>query len=704
MSNKLQYHKLKKDIYYSIISISIKQSEELKYENKLRKTLFTFHYIIIKLFLFSTLLLGSNQRKLQANDSFIIVKTVGAGNISILSNEFFNKNNNSIEVQLNNNIMNNSYQYYLNCSENQTNLFKIIFDKALNSTSWMFSGCNNITEIDFSHFDSSKITEMDDMFLNCSSLISLDLSNFNIIDHIINTSIFRGCERLEYINLKNLEIIGPKIFPLSPNNSIICFENEVYINLTLNNIRMKVNCMKNNTFNKKIEGSLCYMNYSEVIHNKNICKVCGNDFYLENNTSDNIEAINCSYLNNVDIIETTMTENIASLYITELTEQTKQTALTEQTALTKQTALTEQTEQIHFDSMLEYLILKELNLSDINSGKDKQIPYEGYLISFTSTMNQKKNEKTDNITIDLGQCEENLRKDNNISMNDSLYILKIAKLETGIKIPKIEYEVYYLSDGINNIQKLNLSESCKDTKIEISIRVKLNNTIDKYDPKSDYYNNICSKVTSQFGTDISLEDRRNEFVDNNMFICEEMCDLVYFNKDTEKVKCSCDVKLNLPSLEDIKFDKNEFLHNFIDTNNFANLSVMKCYKIVMIFKELIHNYGFYFMSFIILFYFITLFIFRFKSYYNLKSDIAEIYSAIKITEKNKPKEEFSIKKEKIIKMSKKSKNISKYKKSQKEKQTLGNTIETDNGNINESVKKILKINKKAGNEKEKENL
>ena len=319
-------------------------------------------------------------------------------------------------------------------------------------------------------------------------------------------------------------------------------------------------------------------------------------------------------------------------------------------------------------------------------------------------MNQKKNEKHDNITIDLGECEENLRKDNNISMNDSLYILKIAKLETGIKIPKIEYEVYYSPDGINNIQKLNLSESCKDTKIEISIRVKLNNTIDKYDPKSDYYNNICSKVTSQFGTDISLEDRRNEFVDNNMFICEEMCDLVYFNKDTEKVKCSCDVKLNLPSLEDIKFDKNEFLHNFIDTNNFANLSVMKCYKIVMIFKELIHNYGFYFMSFIILFYFITLFIFRFKSYYNLKSDIAEIYSAIKITEKNKPKEEFSIKKEKIIKMSKKSKNISKYKKNHKEKQTLGNTIETDNGNINESVKKILKINKKAGNEKEKENL
>ena len=352
MSNKLQYHKLKKDIYYSIISISIKQSEELKYENKLRKTLFTFHYIIIKLFLFSTLLLGSNQRKLQANDSFIIVKTVGAGNISILSNEFFNKNNNSIKVQLNNNTLINSYQYYLNCSENQTNIFKIIFDNALNSTSWMFSGCNNITEIDFSNFDSSKIIEMDDMFLNCSSLISLDLSNFNKIEHIIKTSIFRGCERLKYINLKNFEIISPEFFSLLPNNSIICFENKEEKNLNWKNFKIKkiVNCNKNDILGQKIVRGVCYMNYSEIIYNnKHICKVCGNDFYLENKSSDNIEEINCSYLNKEHEIETNMTEQTKDTEITilikntELTEQTNQTTLTKQTKLTEQKALTEQT-------------------------------------------------------------------------------------------------------------------------------------------------------------------------------------------------------------------------------------------------------------------------------------------------------------------------------------------------------------------------
>ena len=84
-----------------------------------------------------------------------------------------------------------------------------------------------------------------------------------------------------------------------------------------------------------------------------------------------------------------------------------------------------------------------------------------------------------------------------------------------MKIPKVEYEVYYPLNNISNLTKLNLS-SCKDTKIEISISVKINGSLDKYDPNSNYYNNICSKATSESGTDISLKDRKNEYVNNNM--------------------------------------------------------------------------------------------------------------------------------------------------------------------------------------------
>ena len=74
-----------------------------------------------------------------------------------------------------------------------------------------------------------------------------------------------------------------------------------------------------------------------------------------------------------------------------------------------------------------------------------------------------------------------------------------------MKIPKIEYEIYHPLYNTNNLTKLDLI-ACKDTKIEISISVKINDTLDKYNSVSDYYKDICSKTTSKNGTDISLKD------------------------------------------------------------------------------------------------------------------------------------------------------------------------------------------------------
>ena len=102
--------------------------------------------------------------------------------------------------------------------------------------------------------------------------------------------------------------------------------------------------------------------------------------------------------------------------------------------------------------------------------------------------------------MNLAQCEKNIKNYYGISDNDSLYILQIIYGEEGMKIPKIEYEIYYFLN--NTLTKLNIS-SCEGTKIEISIKVEINDTFDKYNPKSAYYNEICSKATSDNGTDIN---------------------------------------------------------------------------------------------------------------------------------------------------------------------------------------------------------
>ena len=64
----------------------------------------------------------------------------------------------------------------------------------------MFNGCSNITEIDFSNFDSSEVTLMNSIFKDWSSLTSLDLSNFDISNVGCIKYIFYGFSKLEYIN------------------------------------------------------------------------------------------------------------------------------------------------------------------------------------------------------------------------------------------------------------------------------------------------------------------------------------------------------------------------------------------------------------------------------------------------------------------------------------------------------------------------
>ena len=170
--------------------------------------------------------------------------------------------------------------------------------------------------------------------------------------------------------------------------------------------------------------------------------------------------------------------------------------------------------------------------SKIDCGKDEVNIIKNISVIMTSTKNQKNKENDNNITIDLCECENILKDEYNISKNNSLYILQIISPIEGMKIPKIDYEVYYpIYD--NNLTKLNLT-LCKGTKIEISIPVKINDNIDKYNPKSGYYNDDCSKTTSESGTDISLKDRRNEFVENNMTLCEGNCDLINYNYRMKK--------------------------------------------------------------------------------------------------------------------------------------------------------------------------
>ena len=95
---------------------------------------------------------------------------------------------------------------------------------------------SNIISIDFSHFNSSSITNIDNMLSKCTSLISLDISNFDFgkIESSESFSyLFTDLTNLKYINLsnvKNYDILKSSSELSTKNDLTICQDEEIINN------------------------------------------------------------------------------------------------------------------------------------------------------------------------------------------------------------------------------------------------------------------------------------------------------------------------------------------------------------------------------------------------------------------------------------------------------------------------------------------
>ena len=655
-----------------------------------------------------------NKKNLLFKLSEITLKTFGNGSFIILSDTFFRKYNPS-EIYINNILQPVSKnEYDFNYQNNGINVVRIIWNISMNTTNSMFSDCENIIELDLSKFntsdiknmcemfsyctsltsinlsniDTSKVTRMDNLFSGCSNLISLDLSYFNTYTVSNIGGMFFGCTSLKYVNFKllnfNKGVSTESVFKNAYSKLVICSENEVQKMLSLLKEKKEIQCKNYNS--TKI--NICYSKEMSFDY-EFICDICGANYIIKNNVSNNNTNINCFreeesyYLDEIDwnykpcyisckkcntngnnetnncieckeeyIYEINISStNFKNCYINNPFQSSINSEINlfsyESTLINYNNNHNYNSNELdsylilniekQFENQTEIILntiknlINDISILDINRGEDKKIILQNKQIIFTSTSNQKNNEDKNNITMDLGKCENILKNNYNISYNNSLYILQIISEEKGMKIPKLEYEIYYPLNNDNKLIKLNLSY-CKDSKIDISISVKIDGQLDKYNSSSDYYNNICYKTTSENGTDISLNDRRNEFVNNNLSLCEENCELIDYDYIKEKAKCSCDIKTSIFSYDDIKFNKNDFFKSFTDIKNIMNIEVMKCYIIVLKIKELKKNYGFFIVGFVVIFYFITFFIFITHSYDSYKKEIKNIIVAIKFNE------------------------------------------------------------------------
>ena len=144
-----------------------------------------------------------------------------------------------------------------------------------------------------------------------------------------------------------------------------------------------------------------------------------------------------------------------------------------------------------------------------------------------------------------------------------------------------------------------------------------------------------------------LKDRRNEFINNNMSLCENNCEYIEYNKKIKKSLCKCAIKKEISICEIIN-NKDKLLINFIDIKNTININLIKCYRKVFNKEGLLKNIGNYIISIIILLIFILSILFKFKGYSLLQNKIKEINQNIKLDE-NPPKRIKKVKKVKKVK-------------------------------------------------------
>ena len=236
-------------------------------------------------------------------------------------------------------------------------------------------------------------------------------------------------------------------------------------------------------------------------------------------------------------------------------------------------------------------------------------------------------------SINLGTCEDKLRGEKNISKNNFLYILNIIKNEEGILIPKTVFEIYYYNNENNKFDNLNL-EVCKDIFINKTISINISESeIDKYNSSSGYYNDICYTHTTEKNTDITLIDRREEYIKESLLACEDDCKFIAYNFTKKKAICSCPILVQLSRISDLKFDKQKLTDNFINFNNLANMQALKCYNILFN-KNFINNAGSLIISGIILIDIVSMIIFYSYGYNLLNKSIQFIYNIKRLKIKN----------------------------------------------------------------------
>ena len=156
-------------------------------------------------------------------------------------------------------------------------------------------------------------------------------------------------------------------------------------------------------------------------------------------------------------------------------------------------------------------------------------------------------ELTNNLVFaDFDSCFQKLRESNSNLLNVKFTILLINVIKIG-ESNKVSYLIYNSETG----EKIDLS-ICEKIIVNIpldqydnidieSAEKFASEGIDVFDIEDPFFNDICFSYESEYGTDVTLSDRVENYYQNVSF-CDENCNYEGVNYTTNEAICSCNVE------------------------------------------------------------------------------------------------------------------------------------------------------------------
>jgi hypothetical protein len=347
----------------------------------------------------------------------------------------------------------------------------------------MFKDCNSLISLDLSFFNYQSVININDIFSGCNSLSFLNLSNSCFSDTIsikdilnvtpqnlivcleekyleileqIDKCITYYCDNnwkniKKYINdgnnhcnllcEKNLYQYNEKCFEKCPNNTVpkvnMCIENEnTYSNIiSENNNENSINNSVSNNINKiynsnyKSDITIIYRENSDYQTNILSDKLSDYPIYAKNEFKSNYIKTSILKINEIKITHIT---NTNSEYLRNSIDMNNSTDF----LLNKSISFEISYEDKYFINLFHSGKIKLLLTNIDNENFMKQINNKKYYISKLSNQ-----EKHNNSIIDIGNCSDLLKVENQINDIEELVLAKIETKFEGINIPIIEYEV-----------------------------------------------------------------------------------------------------------------------------------------------------------------------------------------------------------------------------------------------------------------------